>query len=305
MSLRKTDLNLLVILDALLDEAHVSRAAQRINLSQPATSAALERCRQLFDDPLLIRSRGGMILTPKADRLHHRLKQVLVELEDVLESRDEDLQRIEQTLRLSMSDAYVASLGPKLAAYLGATAPGVNLVFLPWVGPGAALEQLVKGQVDLAISQFPQVQSSISRRELAHEDYRIILRKDHPALARFDLDTWLALPHLIMSGRGETRTGLDLLLEGMGRKRRVAMVVPSFNLALPLLQQTELVSMLPVHGVPRELFAEFELLPPPVDMPGYTVHLAWHRRLDGDRVTGHVADFIAGECFPLDAAGTG
>lgn len=302
MNLRNVDLNLLVILEALLDEAHVSRAARRINLSQPATSAALERCRTLFDDALLIRGKGGMILTPKADRLHHRLKQLLAELQDVMGRRDEDLASIQQVLRLSMSDVLVAHLGPRLAAYLGETAPGVDLVFVPWVGPGAALEQLVKGEVDLAISQFPQVGVGISRRTLEHNEYRIILRKHHPVLSEFNLDTWLAQPHLIVSGQGETRTALDVELETLGRTRRVAVVVPTFNVALSMLRQTDLVAMLPGHSVPMEVQQEVEMLPPPIDIPGYTLHMAWHRRLDEDRVTTHVADYISNQCFSINTA---
>ena len=297
MNLRSVDLNLLVVLDALLDEAHVSRAAVRLNLSQPATSAALERCRRLFDDALLIRRKGGMTLTPKADRLHRRLKQVLAELHDLLAGRDEDLGSVRQTLRLSMSDAHIDDIGPMLQRHLVQVAPGIDLVFMPWVGPGAALEQLSKGEVDIAISQFPQVGPGIIRRDLGYEDYRVILRRNHPALARFDLDSWLEWPHLIVSGRGETHTGLDQVLRAMGRERRTAMVVPSFNLVFPLVRDTDLVAMVPRHAVPDDLAEAFELREPPVDMPGYTLHMAWHRRLEHDRVTSHVADFIARKIY--------
>ena len=293
MKLRSVDLNLLVVLEALLDEAHVTRAAERLDLSQPATSAALDRCRTLFDDALLIRRKGGMTLTPKADRLHYRLKRLLAELNEVLDSRDEDLSSIRQTVRLSMADSLVADLAPTLYNHLCDNAPGIELVFIPWVGPGAALEQLARGEVDVAVSQFAQAGPGIIRRDLAREEYRVILRKGHPALAQFDLEQWLACPHLIVSGRAESHTGLDQVLRDLGLSRRVNMVVPNFSLVFELVRSTNLVSMVPGNAIPDEMADHLEILEPPIEVPGYILQMAWHRRLEHDRVTNHVADFIA------------
>ena len=110
MNLRSIDLNLLVVLDALLDEAHVSRAAQRVALSQPATSSALERCRYLFKDPLLVRSTGLMKLTPKAQSLRAPIKQALQGVVSVFKAPDIDLRALSGNVRVGLADALLARL---------------------------------------------------------------------------------------------------------------------------------------------------------------------------------------------------
>lgn len=293
MNLRRVDLNLLVILDALLDEAHVSRAARRLKMSQPATSAALERARVLFDDRLLIRSRQGMSLTPKADRLRRRIKPVLAQMEEVLELRAEDLGRIQQTVRLSMSDSMVAELAPALLRQLALQAPGVDLVFVPWLGPGAAQDQLASGAVDLAVSQFADIGSGLVRRRISFEVYRVIMRRGHPAAKDFNLEQWLSWPHVMASGRGEARSGLDRILNTQGLERRIGVVVPTFQLVLELVQGTDLLATVPYHILAGEVERGIESRDPPLDIPGYELHIAWHRRLEGDPVTGYIADLIA------------
>lgn len=295
MDLRRVDLNLLVILHVLLDEAHVTRAAQRLQLSQPATSAALERARRLFDDRLLIRGQRGMVLTPKADRLRRRLETVLAEMEDVLELRDEDLARIQQTVRLSMSDSMVSELAPVLFRHLATHAPGVDLVFVPWLGPGAAQDQLASGAVDLAVSQFPDIGPSYMRRLVSFEEYRVVMRRGHPAGKEFGLQAWLAWPHVMASGRGDPRSALDRLLRAEGLERRIGAVVPTFGLVLDLVRSTDLLANVPRHILGNAESLGLEHHAPPLEIPGYELHVAWHRRLQGDPVTGHIADFIAAQ----------
>ncbi|MFC7553310.1 LysR family transcriptional regulator [Pseudoroseomonas wenyumeiae] len=155
MNLRGVDLNLLVILDALLQEAHVSRAAARLNLSQPATSSALDRCRHLFQDPLLERAGSRMRLTPKAEALRQPLRQVLEDMAAVLEAPAPPLSALQQTVRLVMADHPATLAAPALHAALARSAPGLTLVLLPWLSAAAALEALERGSADLAVSVFP------------------------------------------------------------------------------------------------------------------------------------------------------
>ena len=295
MDLRRVDLNLIVILDALLDEAHVTRAAQRLNMSQPATSVALERARKLFDDRLLIRGKGGMTLTPKADRLRRRLQPVLAQIEDVLELRNEALANIEQTVRISMSDSLVAHVAPALLAQLAREAPGVDLIFVPWYGPGAAQSQLASGTVDLAVSQFPDLGPGYGCRKLSFDTYHVVMRAGHPAGENFDLNQWLAWPHVIASGHGEARSGLDRVLESKGLKRRIGAVVPTFQLVMELVQNSDLLANLPGLNLQSAESGSVEFYDPPIEIPGYDFHIAWHRRLDDDPVTSHISDFVASQ----------
>ncbi|SEF64400.1 LysR family transcriptional regulator [Bosea lathyri] len=292
MNLRGVDLNLLVILDALLDEAHVSRAAERVGLSQPAASSALERCRQLFGDRLLERGAGGMVLTPRAQALAQPVKDVLAGMAVLLEPRRPDLGAIRQTVRVLMSDQPAAAIAPALQAQLARTAPGITLAIMPWHGADAALEGLARGAIDLAVSVFPMVEADFTRKELFRERYLVALRQHHPALDGFDLDRWLAFPHVLVSGRGETQGALDEALARLGRTRRIGFVVPSFLMVPPLLAGSDLIALLPSRCLPPATRADLVALPPPIPVEGFPLHIAWHRRRGSDAGVQHVAGLV-------------
>ncbi len=292
MNLRSIDLNLLVILDALLDEAHVSRAAERIGLSQPAASSALDRCRQLFRDRLLERGQGGMVLTPKAQALAGPVKEVLGGVAALLGPRESDLATLRQTVRLVMADYPAAVIAPALRARLAVSAPGITLAILPWHGAAAALEGLGRGTVDLAVSVFPAADADFTRRELLRESYLVAMRRDHPAAETFDLDAWLADPHVLVSGRGEARTPVDEALARIGRARRIGMIVPSFSLVPPLLAGSDLLALLPSRCLPSSSQTGLVAHPPPIPVEGFPLHIAWHKRRASDPATRHVAALV-------------
>jgi DNA-binding transcriptional LysR family regulator len=292
MNLRSVDLNLLVVLDALLDEAHVSRAADRLGLSQPATSSALERCRYLFDDPLLERGKGLMRLTPKAEQLRIPIKNILADITVVIQPPEVDLMTVRQTVRVVMADLPAIIVAGPLHRQLAETAPGINLVVQPWHGASEALDALAKGSIDLASSVFPSADVSFRRKELLQETYRVVMRKDHPAAANFNLDQWLAYPHIVVSGRGDMRGALDDVLTGLGRTRRVGVVVPSFVMVASLLSGSNLIAMLPSRCLPGDSAETLAVFEPPVPVSGFPLHLAWHVRRDSDPAVQHVADLI-------------
>lgn len=292
MNLRSVDLNLLVVLDALLDEAHVSRAAQRLGLTQPAASSALDRCRHLFGDPLLKRGKGSMTLTPKGEALREPLKQLLAGVIAVLDPPKVELADVRQTVRIVMSDFPAAIIAAPLHRSLAATAPGIGVVIEPWVGAGAALQSLGKGTVDLAVSVFPELDESFRRETLLHETYLVMMRKDHPAAVAFTIDTWLAYPHVLVSGRGQTRGALDEALAAHGRKRRIGIVVPSFLIVPSLLEGSDLIVLLPSRCIPANARDRLALFEPPLPVEGFPLHLAWHARRDMDIGVQHVAGIV-------------
>ncbi|AGT10996.1 LysR family transcriptional regulator [Paracoccus aminophilus] len=291
MNLRSLDLNLLVILDALLDEAHVSRAADRLGLSQPATSAALQRCRHLFYDELLERGRGTMRLTARAESLRAALKSLLAGVGDLIDPPEVPLAEIRQTLRIAMADYPALFVTGPLQCALAGTAPGLDLVIQPWLGGEAARAALVDGTTDIAISVLPGEDADIHREELLSEHYIIAMRPGHPAIAGFDFDGWLAYPHILVSGRGDARSPLDAELARLGRSRRIGLVVPSFGMVPDLLRGSDMIAMLPSRVMPAapDLIAR----PVPIPVSGFPLHLAWHRRRAKDRALRHVADLLA------------
>ncbi|CAK7256519.1 MULTISPECIES: LysR family transcriptional regulator [unclassified Shinella] len=293
MNLRSIDLNLLVVLDALLDEAHVSRAAAKLNLSQPAASSALDRCRHLFGDPLLERGKGGMRLTPRADALRDPLKTLLAGIAAVVDAPEEPLAEIRRTVRIVTADhPGILIVGPLHRALAG-SAPGIDIVIQPWHGASAALEALARGASDIAVSVFPSVDAAAFHCEtVLEEHYVVAMRRDHPAARGFSLDGWLAYPHILVSGRGDTRSGFDDQLSALGRSRRVGIVVPSFLMVPPLLEESDLIAMMPSHCVPADAAARFHVARPPIPVPGFPLHIAWHRRREKDRAVQHVADML-------------
>ena len=288
MNLRSFDLNLLVVLDALLDEAHVSRAADRLSLSQPATSAALQRCRHLFGDELLQRGRGTMSRTPKAEALRAPLKSLLSGVVDLIDPADVPLAEIRQTLRLAiMADYPALFIVAPLQKELQRTAPGIDLVIQPWHGTNVARAALLDGTCDLAFSVFPPSDDDLHRQEVLVEHYLIAMRAGHPAAEAFSLEAWLAYPHILVSGRKDTRTPVDSELMARGLSRRVGVVVPTLQMVPTLLEGSDMIAMVPSRVIRN--FAGLVSFPPPIPVSGFPMHLAWHRRRAKDVALQHVA----------------
>ena len=292
MNLRNIDLNLLTVLDALLDEAHVSRAAQRLNMSQPAVSNALQRCRDMFGDPLLERSRGTMRRTPKAESLRAQLKSLLLNVVDLIDPPQIDLIDIIQTIRITASDDPVSILVGPLANKLRNSAPGITIVFQPWRSADTSLQQLNDGDADLAISVFDRDNDAITKRTLVEEDYVIAMRRDHPATKAFNFDTWLEWPHIIVSGHGAVRSSLDTTLQAMGRSRKVGVVVPSFQMIPRVLASSDFLAMIPRHSLARGALSNLAYFEPPIPISGFPLHLAWHQRRANDKALKHVVALI-------------
>jgi DNA-binding transcriptional LysR family regulator len=305
MNLRAVDLNLLVILDVLLDEAHVSRAARRLNLSQPAVSAALQRCRHLLGDELLDRGRGMMHRTPRADALRSQLKSMLAEVQNLIEPTEVPLPELQRVVRITSADLPTAMIAGSLLEELGRTAPHVSVVFQPWHGAEAAAAALRNGDADMAISVFDWVDDEIERLTLLEETYVVAMRCDHPAAEGFDLEAWLAWPHVVVSGRGEMRTPLDAQLAAMGRHRQVGLVVPTFQLVPDLLARTSLMALLPVHSLRWHRGDSLLQLEPPLPNPGFPLHLAWHSRQSTDRGLRHVLSIVSAIFGRMADAGGG
>jgi DNA-binding transcriptional LysR family regulator len=290
VNLRGIDLNLLVVLDAVLGERHVTRAAERLGMSQPAVSSALDRCRQLFDDPLIERRNSSMRLTAKAESLQEPLRAALGNLGGLLFEDNSDIGSSSRVIRLIMSDYPAVVLLRRLLDLLRRRAPGLDLVVLPWRGGASAAEALRRGQADLAVSVLPAPDDDFRRTELFQETYRVAMRREHPAARDFDLDRWLAFPHVLVSARGHRHSPLDDLLIAMGKRRRIGVVVPSFMMATALLRGSDLIAMLPTRCIPQD--EDLVSLEPPLPVEGFPLHLAWHRRSDGDAVVRHIAGLI-------------
>lgn len=295
MDLRDVDLNLLVVLDVLLEERKLVSAARRLGIAQPSASAALERCRKLFGDPLLVRAGRGMELTVRGQALREPIRALLTQARSVLGAPPDELATLERTVRLVSTDIPALTLLQLLWERTRATAPGISLVLLHWRESEDVIDALARDQADLAISVLPQAGSGFTRNELYVERYCVAMRRGHPAAQDFDLDRWLAFPHIIVSARGGRRTPLDDQLGLIGRARRVGITVPSFLMVPPLLLASDLIAMLPRGCMSHE--PELHYCDPPVSVEGFPLHLAIANRASGDIAVNHVAALIR-EHFP-------
>lgn len=283
MDIRNVDLNLLVALDALLAERSVSRAAVRLHLSQPAASALLARLRELFGDPLLLRSARGMLPTPRALELLGPVRQVLDEIDAIVQPRAAfDPASAAHTFTLSASDYVEYALVPKLVDYLERNAPGVSLEVLPLDLPSVA-RQMEGGEVDLCITGLQNAPAGLHVRPLYAERIVLVVRRRHPGVGeRLSLDEFCALEHIRVSVPGSGfSTQIDQALAALGRRRRTRLAVPHFLLVPEIVARSDMISALP-ERLARGYAAKLRIFDPPLDVEGFTVGEIWHERNQRD-----------------------
>ncbi|KAF1067273.1 MAG: HTH-type transcriptional regulator SyrM 1 [Pseudomonas citronellolis] len=278
--IRTLDLNLLRALDALLEECNVTRAAERLSLTQPAVSGMLMRLRESFDDPLFIRAQRGLVPTPRALALAQPVRRVLGEIEALLQPECFDPSSARFTLAVAATDYAQRTLLVPLLARLRRLAPGIRVVARP-VDEARVRQQLETGELDLALLTPETTRDDLHARRLFDERYVCALRSDHPDAAQLDLERFCALDQAIVSYAGEAFVGVtDRALARLGRQRRVSLSVTSFLILLEVVRSSDLLAV-----VPARLLRDAPglcALEPPLEIPGFTKVLAWHERTHHD-----------------------
>ena len=282
MNLAGLDLNLLVALDALLEEASVSRAAKRLGIGQPAASHALGRLRELFGDRLLVRSGRGMVRTPRAESLRVPLRRVLSGASSLL---DREASFAPETSRRTFTMLCPDLLGPVIPGLLDALrrdAPHVRLD----VGPrGNAMAAMEAGQADIALTPAPTEGSGLVVRRLGMLRFGVVAREGHPAVrsGRITLRRWLAHPHIVVRSGSSSRSIVGAALADAGIEREVGLIVPSFLAALLAASGSDA-----LYAAPLELVADLTerlgltTCALPVQVPRVPVAAVWHERFQDD-----------------------
>ncbi|AYC34720.1 LysR family transcriptional regulator [Pseudomonas cavernae] len=247
MNISNFDLNLLRVLDALLRERNVSRAAERLSLSQPAVSNALNRLRELLDDPLLVRAGRSMQPTPRALALEAPIRAALQQIEQSLSGGEQfDPARSRQRFTVAMTDYVELLCMPRLLEQLTREAPGISIA-ISQLSPQLPTEALDKGDLDLALGRFEQIPGRFAQRLWMSETLRLVTRRDHPLLAQApDLDTFLHLRHLWVHG-GQTKGMVDQWLAEHGLRRAIHYTTPNYLQAAHIVAGTDLAVVLPTR----------------------------------------------------------
>ena len=282
--LRNIDLNLLVVLDALLTEKHVTRTGARLHLSQPAISHSLSKLRVLLDDPILIRQGSEVVLSALAQNLQAPLKEILSQIEILLgKSIDFVPANSHRTFRLAMSDYGAAIVLPKLLRQLRAEAPNTTLVVTQDSRHGM-LEQIAQGKIDLALGVFPNLSADISSEVLFEETFSCLLdRSTLPANGQLDLDNYLLRPHISVSVDGCSNGEIDRLLRDEGLQRRIAVSVPHWRTAPSMISNTDLILTVATRTLDNALLdEELVSLSPPLPIPPFPFVQIWHNRFGED-----------------------
>lgn len=282
--LRNIDLNLLVVLDALLTEKHVTRTGARLHLSQPAISHSLSKLRVLLDDPILIRQGSEVVLSALAQNLQAPLKEILSQIEILLgKSIDFVPANSNRTFRLAMSDYGAAIVLPKLLRQLRAEAPNTTLVVTQDSRHGM-LEQIAQGKIDLALGVFPNLSADISSEVLFEETFSCLLdRSTLPANGQLDLDNYLLRPHISVSVDGCSNGEIDRLLRDEGLQRRIAVSVPHWRTAPSMISNTDLILTVATRTLDNALLdEELVSLSPPLPIPPFPFVQLWHNRFGED-----------------------
>jgi len=284
MRLAGIDLNLLVVLDALLQESSVTAAARRIGLSQSATSHALARLRDLIGDPILLRTPQGMAPTARAKALTGAVRDILESAEGVFVAPERfDAATASSVFRIATDPAGQLTILPGLVERLRVEAPGVSII-----SPSLRTEDLVRdlqsGAIDFAITSYlPAGESAIQAEFLIASDYVSIVRDDHPAIARrLTLSKFLSLGHIAMTRPGLADPALDAELAKRELSRRIVLTVESPGPIPTIVARTDLVATIPAMMLDRAPTQEaVQRHKPPIDLEPATVFLLSHERIEG------------------------
>ena len=278
------DLNLLLVFDTLMTERNATRAAERLGLTQPAVSHALGRLRALLDDPLFVRTPGGMTPTPAAEALALDIRPALRRIESALGNHEEFFPATSsRQFVIGLSDYASVVLLPSLLEALKKEAPSVSLI-VKSTGHEKGLRQLEEGEVALLVGNFPPPPPHMEEQLLYRDGFVCAARVNHPAFRKtLTLKRYVSMEHVQVSTRGEPHGAVDAVLDASGVARKVVITVGHFLIAPLLLQSTDLLATEPCRLL-TPLAKQFNLAlkTPPFSIPPFNVTQIWHSRHTAD-----------------------
>ncbi|SFR82191.1 transcriptional regulator [Marinobacter daqiaonensis] len=281
--MKNQELTLLYIFDAIMTEGSITRAAERLSMTQPAVSNAVSRMRHAWSDPVFVKKGRRIEPTSFALSLWDQVRGPMHELSRATSTSAFDPATSRRKFRIALSDLILDLLWPPLVSKLERDAPGVDLHAVPYTVEGAHL-QLREAHVDLAIGMLSEHDHSLRSTWLLDSGYVLAMREDHPLAGRpVTLEQFLDARHLLISLSGDSHGPVDAALDGMGLSRRVAVTVNHFPAIPALLKGSDMITAVPDGMVQEARFREgLALTRLPFHVDPISVYLIWHARHDRD-----------------------
>jgi len=292
VNFRTLDLNLLRVFDAVMAEGSLTRAAERLAMTQPAASHALKRLHAAVGEELLLRTAFGMRPTARAETLWPQVRAALAQLQGALSPPSFDPAADAATFNIAMADATAAMLLPGIVSAIEGERALANVRVLPLTtrDPRKLVEA---GDADLAVGYFPNAiaaivaqggDATLHHRQLYATEYVCVMRRDHPLAGQeLTLDTFVDAHHLLVTFSGRAHGFVDEALHTLGRQRRIVLTVNQFATAGSVVARSDLLTVLPRQFLPAT-GVEHRLVekPLPLALSAVTVEMMWHLRKDDD-----------------------
>ncbi|MDE3270664.1 LysR family transcriptional regulator [Pseudoalteromonas sp. G4] len=294
MNISKVDLNLLVYLDTLLRECNVTRAANQLNITQPAMSNGLKRLRTLLNDPILVRTSDGMVPTERAKELQPVVRGVLLTLEETLQpNRDFEPATSNRVFRIMASDYAASTLAPMLLSRLQTYAPDTTLDIV--TPSDVTFHDVENGKVDMAINRFDNLPQSFHQKRIWKDSFSCVVNANNPVLENYSLDAYLKARHIWVSKTGfgvgvgmdpadvQKLGWVDEALAHFGKHRNIASFTRNYHVAIHLAKAENLIATLPTKVA--QIYKndnELKIIEPPFPIPPFELDMIWSPLLHRD-----------------------
>ncbi|MFC4701166.1 LysR family transcriptional regulator [Glaciecola siphonariae] len=308
--MRPQELNLLIIFDAIMTEGSISRAADRLAMTQPAVSNAVSRMRVAWKDDLFVKNGRNIKPTLKASNMWEQIKQPIDDLSSVIKPNEFDPASSTRTFRISAADIVANMMMVPLRKIIEQEAPNINIHMIPYTIINTK-QVLDDATVDMVIGAGINTENTIRSELLFNVNYLCVMRPGHPlAKSKISIDEFAGAQHLLVSLSGDVTGFTDEVLAQRGLSRRIAMTVNQFSMIVPLLKNSDLIAVAPLGGVADGIISgdiTGTLTPIEMSPPGATLY--WHPRQDKDQgllwlrekvkqiVKQTEADYVA-QCMP-------
>ncbi|MDF2155347.1 LysR family transcriptional regulator [Vibrio sp. CAU 1672] len=281
--LNNINLNLLRSLHVLLDECHVSRAAQRLHITQSAVSRQLAQLRELCGDPLLVRQGNQLLPTPRALVLKNKLDALLAEFDHLLDDKPFNPAEWQGELVIASSDYVAQYVLPDIAAHLTACAPQLDIDYRLWQPD--FLDKLHESGIHIASTMYPEKPPGVSSINIGADTVVCMMKAGHPLVDKrtLSVDDLIRYSHIKVTGGGDKDSSTDVALKERGLSRHITLKVPFFSAAVNRLVSSEHLMIVPEH-IAHNLARHWALVhkPLPLETQTYQYWLMWHPKFDND-----------------------